>query len=78
MLLVDFLLGGYFLCLTPRSGKLRVFRLGNGVLLSGIDMSTLISVERCPRYLFKDLNPLRPVITLYLLNVTRWTHTLDY
>ena len=47
----------------PKNGKLRVF-IGNGVLMSGIDMTTLISVERCPRYLFKDLNPMRPVLTL--------------
>ena len=36
----------------PRKGKNRVLRLGNGVLMSGIDTSTLISVERCPRYIY--------------------------
>ena len=25
-----------------------------------------------------DVNPMKPVLTLYLLNVTRWTHMLDY
>ena len=45
----------------------RVLRLGNGVLMSGIDTTTLNSVERCPRHLIMDLNPIRPVLTRYLL-----------
>ena len=44
----------------------RVLRLGNGVLMSGIDTTTLNSVERCPRHLIMDLNPIRPVLTHYL------------
>ena len=44
-------------------GEFRVLRLGNRVLMSGIIMATLISVERSPRHLFMDLNPVRPVLT---------------
>lgn len=55
--------------LGPRKGKIRGFRLGNGVLMFGIDTTTLIIVERCPRYLYIDLNPVRLVLTLYLLYV---------
>ena len=44
-------------------GEFRVLRLGNRVLMSGIIMATLISVERSPRHLFMDLNPVKPVLT---------------
>ena len=43
--------------------EFRVLRLGNRVLMSGIIMATLISVERCPGHLFMDLNPVSPVLT---------------
>lgn len=52
--------------LTSRMLFFRVLRLGNGVLMSGIDTTTLISVEQCPRHLIMDLNPIRPVLTRYL------------
>ena len=44
-------------------GEFWVLRLGNRVLMSGIIMATLISVERCPRHLIMDLNPVSPVLT---------------
>ena len=59
-------------------GEFRVLRLGNRVLMSGIIMATLISVERSPRHLFMDLNPIRPVLTRSQFYMTRWMHALDY
>ena len=48
-------------------GEFWVLRLGNRVLMSGIIMATLISVERNPRHLFMDLNPIRPVLTCLVI-----------
>ena len=52
--------------LTSRMLFFGVLRLENGVLMSGIDTATLISVERCPRHLIMDLNPIRHLLTRYL------------
>ena len=61
-----------------QKGNFRVLRLGNRVLMSGITLTILISVEQYPRHLVMDLNPINSVLTLIWYYVTRLTHTLDY
>ena len=52
-------------------GEFRVLRLGNRVLMSGIILAILISIEQYPRHLVMDLNPIVPVLTLNWYYVTR-------
>ena len=54
-----------------QKGNFRVLRLGNRVLMSGITLAILISVEQYPRHLVLDLNPIGPVLTLNWYYVTR-------